>query len=138
MTKRLWAAAAAAIVSAAGGAWLLTARPAAMDAVPSRPAVPTAAERQRLQAQADAACGCGRRKSSPWDKDCWAPFERSLARYEHTESATLCGDLSVGLVCFGPADEACIFRQRQFNACSDEEAAERRRAHDLARRGCTG
>ena len=89
------------------------------------------AQIQDLRQLADAACRCDRRTpNEPWDRACWAEFDRRVDAFHHWTEASACMEESVSYVCFGEYDASrsnqCVFRQRAYGACSDEEAAIRR------------
>ena len=153
MSGRKWIALAAsvALLAAAGAWWRL--RPAPAEPAPTAtaaaarpaPAAPTPAQLRELQAKAEAACLCARKlDGDPWNKGCWADFERSVDRWEHSEFATACLDESVAGVCFSPDDESpanerCVYRERPYRSCSEAEAVARRaEARAAGNRGCGG
>lgn len=93
--------------------------------------VPTRAELTRFQAQAENACRCARLlpEGDGGRQACWQDFERSIARYEHNDSAMPCMPLSSTHVCFGGGDlsvssnsNTCVVRDPGGGACTAEEA----------------
>ncbi len=133
----------------AASLWWLT-QPLAADATNMQPVpefgssngpIPTRAEFTDLQRKTDAACLCGRARGGPWDEQCWADYQRSVARFEPASMASACAEQSTSVDCFGPAGEnqLCVSTGRMYGACSDAEqqtrmAAARRRNQS----GCGG
>lgn len=135
-------AAAAAVFAA--GAWLqLRPAPAAVASAPvvgeKAGTIPTRAQVASLQLQAEAACRCARPLNDPWNRDCWAGFQRSLARYDHSGMASACAQESVSLECFGPEgpNRLCVVTGRPYGACNAaEEQTLRARARARGGSGC--
>ena len=77
-------------------------------AAPSGPEMPVRAEVAAFQAQAEQACRCARtRPDEQGKKDCWAGFERAIARWPHGEQTSLC-QFSLNGICFGDDHEVCV------------------------------
>jgi hypothetical protein len=99
-----------------------------------------------LQAQADNACLCARKKGDPWDKGCWADFDEKVARYEHGEWSSLCGIASTTELHFPPyssgegMSDRIVFKARSYEACTAEEQSVRIARAEAAKRelGCGG
>lgn len=137
-----------AILVAAGSGlaiWSSQAEPAAEPGEPKIASI-TAAQVRAFQAQADAACLCARQTGNA---ECWADFDRTLARYEHASADTMCEEGSVSQVCFPPFDGpeqedgsgqegTCILRERSYGACSAEEERTRQAAaRSRQEQGCS-
>jgi hypothetical protein len=112
-------AAGAVLVAIAGtGLWVAT-----TDLPGSVIATPT--QIHAMQVRADAACVCARgREDMQGRGQCWADFEREVARYAHQEMSGLCEDsnTSICFVASAGQNPRCIAKARPRGACSDDEA----------------
>ena len=103
--------------------------------------MPTEPQLREFQAQADAACMCDRhRPNASQERECWAEFDRNIARFEHFDTSTMCMEESVSEVCFGSSitgQNRCVLKQREYGTCSAAEAREQiAQARSSGESGC--